>query len=646
MGCDASRSGAPAPDSHLQDAGATGGALECLRPDEGCACEDGADPVPCYLPPQQTENGIMCHRGVHSCRDGVWSACESLVQYPLRLLAGLVTEPTVCNPCRPDCFETTDRPTDEDLTDTNSHNVQYDPDLGGLILIPTSPPPVLPTVCGDGAVEGLEECDDGNAVSGDGCSADCRFEDGFVCDVEGQSCRRTICGDGLVEGTEPCDDGNLLIGDGCTPFCQIEPDCSSGVCQPVCGDGRVYPGQQCDDGNVRDGDGCSSTCTIEEGFVCETVDVDPPDAMDLPIVIRDFRAGHTDFQNWCCGLDTGMVEDMWGPDRKPVPIIAPAQNPSLSTEANFLEWYNTAPSNITVPDQVRVTRQADGSYVFDSAAFFPIDGMGWTLYGEPEPFGHNYHFTTELRFWFIYEPGQYFRFRGDDDIWVFINGRLVVDLGGVHGPLTRDITLDATTEGWLGLTPGELYEGAVFHAERHTAGSNYQLTLEGFFFGRTECESICGDGIVTRYEVCDDGVNDGSPGTCLPDCQGYAVQYGETGFYRRVFDASATCAIPPTRPDWGELSWEVQTPGDSRVRFDIRTASTASGLSSATPVSFSVPAEPEVGSVDVTELLVTDGQVRNHPYLSVTAVLIPSSDGSLSPVLHGFHMQYACLYAE
>jgi fibro-slime domain-containing protein len=284
--------------------------------------------------------------------------------------------------------------------------------------------------------------------------------------------------------------------------------------------------------------------------------------------------------------------------------------------------------------------------MFDSAAFFPIDGMGWTLYGEPEPFGHNYHFTTELRFWFIYEPGQYFRFRGDDDIWVFINGRLVVDLGGVHGPLTRDITLDATTDGWLGLTPGELYEGAVFHAERHTTGSNYQLTLEGFFFGRTECESICGDGIVTRYEVCDDGVNDGSPGTCLPDCQGYAVQYGETGFYRRVYDASATCAIPPTRPDWGELSWEVQTPGDSRVRFDIRTASTAAGLASATPVSFSVPNEPEAGSVDVTELLVEAGQVRNHPYLSVTAVLTGSSDGSLSPVLHGFHMQYACLYAD
>jgi fibro-slime domain-containing protein len=644
--CDGSPSHRPPPSAGLDGGSAEPLDEDCPRPEEGCACEDGAAPVTCYLPTESGPGGYVCQRGTLSCRDGTWSACESIHRYVLRYGTMLISEPMQCDPCRPDCFETVDRPTDGDLDDDNSYRVEYDPDLGGIRIISSLPPFDLGGAdCGDGIVEGLEQCDDGNRTSGDGCSADCRLENGWVCPTPGEPCRRTVCGDGVVEGLEQCDDGNLEIGDGCTPFCRLEPDCSDGPCEPVCGDGQLYPGQECDDGNTLDGDGCSSECTIEEGWECETVDL-VPDAIDLPIVYRDFRMDHPDFENWCCGLDEGMVEGFWGPDRKPVPVIDPWQNPSLSTADNFYEWYNDADSNITIPDLLTVTHQGDGTYVFDSGAFFPIDNMGWALYGEPHYFGHNFHFTSETRFWFIYERGQRLDFRGDDDVWVFINGRLAVDIGGVHGPLARGISLDEGTEGWLGLTPGQVYEAAVFHAERHTEGSNYRLSLAGFFFERSECEPLCGDGIVTEGEVCDDGVNDGSPGSCTPDCQGFVALYEGTGRYWRDFDATETCDIPPMRPDWGELSWDVETPSDSIIRFEIRTASTESALPNATPVTFTIPSEPAQGAVDVTELLNEAGRVPAEPYLRITVVFIPSSDGSASPVLRQFNMQYTCRYAE
>jgi len=96
--------------------------------------------------------------------------------------------------------------------------------------------------CGNGIVEGTEQCDDGNTNGGDGCSADCDFE---------------VCGDGILNQGEQCDDGNNVDGDGCSSKCLFE---NAGTC----GDGVLNEGEECDDGNNVDGDGCSSDCLIEK----------------------------------------------------------------------------------------------------------------------------------------------------------------------------------------------------------------------------------------------------------------------------------------------------------------------------------------------------------------------------------------------
>jgi len=160
--------------------------------------------------------------------------------------------------------------------------------------------PCTPARCGDGARANyfaangewiLEDCDDGNAKSGDGCSAACKLEPGFACPDTG-ACRMYRCGDGLRESNtdaqgrqqvEACDDGNTRAGDGCSPVCAVEPGylCTTGQpCRlPRCGDGIVETytdangaalTERCDDGNAQAGDGCSSVCSIEQGWHCST----------------------------------------------------------------------------------------------------------------------------------------------------------------------------------------------------------------------------------------------------------------------------------------------------------------------------------------------------------------------------------------
>jgi cysteine-rich repeat protein len=135
--------------------------------------------------------------------------------------------------------------------------------------------PVLPPICGDGLKSGPEQCDDGNTLQGDGCSAVCSTESGYTCTGSPSVCTaNSICGNGLVSGPEQCDDGNALPGDGCSASCTTESGftCagSPSVCSAinVCGNGIVTGAEQCDDGNTNFGDGCSVSCTVESGFSC------------------------------------------------------------------------------------------------------------------------------------------------------------------------------------------------------------------------------------------------------------------------------------------------------------------------------------------------------------------------------------------
>ena len=262
--------------------------------------------------------------------------------------------------------------------------------------------------------------------------------------------------------------------------------------------------------------------------VCENV---------LPITVRDFKAfgesgGHTDFeisdrgvyengqlyQGWN-DVGCGLVEPNLGGDRKPVfyagppdvneggpqiksgvgrqqrvvsgPGCWPSENgvcnvgtcqpwtfdpPTYEIESanSFNQWYNTVDGvNMEFELELEVVETApdSGIYVYDSTAFFPIDNMG---FGNSPGLAHNFHFTTEVHVLFEYEAGQVFSFRGDDDLWIFVNGKLALDVGGLHEALEGTIDFDAQAA-QLGIVPGEYYEMDIFHAERQSDESNFRV---------------------------------------------------------------------------------------------------------------------------------------------------------------------------
>jgi len=171
--------------------------------------------------------------------------------------------------------------------------------------------------------------------------------------------------------------------------------------------------------------------------------------------------------NMCGGVCQGMVSDKIGSDRKPVPIAA--DGVCWTSSDTFNMWFRDTPGvNYVFPYSLTAYWNEDTlAYEYDNQFFFPLDNQGWGN----ENKGHNFGFCFEIHLQFTYMGGEDFQFQGDDDVWVFINDALVVDIGGVHGPSAGSIALDS-----LGLTKGQTYNFDFFSCERHVTGSTVKFS--------------------------------------------------------------------------------------------------------------------------------------------------------------------------
>jgi fibro-slime domain-containing protein len=248
-----------------------------------------------------------------------------------------------------------------------------------------------------------------------------------------------------------------------------------------------------------------------------------PEVLELTGIVRDFRertveGGHPDFErrpDHGFGHYVQNIAPYLGADAKPVfagggrkvdrqwkdaadrPIcwrvaqeyprpgdeageLGASDSGGIESVPSFDLWYRDQPGvNMSSLLLLTLQRQDDGTYVFDDQLDPEYEALGGFFPIEDELFGNpggapdrNFHFTFELHADFTYDQTaeQIFKFIGDDDVWVFVDGELVIDIGGVHPAVEQYVDLDR-----LGLEHGRTYRLDFFFAERHRTQSNFRI---------------------------------------------------------------------------------------------------------------------------------------------------------------------------
>jgi fibro-slime domain-containing protein len=160
---------------------------------------------------------------------------------------------------------------------------------------------------------------------------------------------------------------------------------------------------------------------------------------------------------------SSLAYQVCGPDEAWVGYQSPT-GPEVRADSAF--------ANVTINELLTFNHIGNGIYEINQPQFFPLDGKGfgneWTFngacLGDPSA-THNYAYTMEMHRTFVKVPGQTFKFRGDDDVWLFLNNQLVMDLGGTHYPAEGTLNVDDLD--WLEYN--HTYSFDFFYCERHSA---------------------------------------------------------------------------------------------------------------------------------------------------------------------------------
>uniref|UniRef100_UPI003365632C fibro-slime domain-containing protein n=1 Tax=Candidatus Albibeggiatoa sp. nov. BB20 TaxID=3162723 RepID=UPI003365632C len=218
--------------------------------------------------------------------------------------------------------------------------------------------------------------------------------------------------------------------------------------------------------------------------------IEIPEVLELIGFVRDLPADHPDVEGTVTGVQEGCVEPFLAEDFiLPIAIDGNACNISALDE-----WYLDDLEGR--PHLVELAYEEEGgTYSFLLDEFFPIDDEFLGNEGRQ----HNYHFTYELHANFISEPEQFLTVGSDDDLWVFLDGELIIDLGGVHDFEEATIELDD-----LELETGNDYVLSFFFAERRTQTS--RLAIDTNIILEAQPVEVCEDEDDCNVEppVCED----------------------------------------------------------------------------------------------------------------------------------------------
>jgi fibro-slime domain-containing protein len=224
---------------------------------------------------------------------------------------------------------------------------------------------------------------------------------------------------------------------------------------------------------------CGGNCGPAKGMVATTLD-----GSRKPVWAADIKLNHNIakwFRPWVPNVvanDTIPVyKYRWGFEggQYDANEYSRCPNPYLHDSVYYDnakgKWNDTSFKDSVIPDFLPLTHIGNGMYQYINGSFYILDGRGFGNEWNESGANHNYSFTMQLSATFTKVPGQIFFFAGDDDVWVFINNHLVMDLGGQHQKLQQVVNVDTVS----GLVNGMTYNFDFFYCERHSTSAEIEV---------------------------------------------------------------------------------------------------------------------------------------------------------------------------
>lgn len=232
-------------------------------------------------------------------------------------------------------------------------------------------------------------------------------------------------------------------------------------------------------------------------------------------------------------IEQGLVE--FELNEKYLPVSTGLGELTANRGVNVAQWFEVVDGkSANYAGVLGMRYEANGAnFVFESEKFYPLDEVEFSNGDRVNKDGHNHLFTMNFAvpFTVLASGEESFEIVADDDTFVFVGDKLVLDMGGIHDATMGRLAINKSGEIYTGVEGEELaYSGVsveknegsiirIYHADRDSEDSVFKVKFGGMNLSVTDAKLADGgsDGVQIAYD---------------PSDPTYVAPLGETSVFR------------------------------------------------------------------------------------------------------------------